>query len=161
MCAYILKSVCLKAFEWASVTEWSKVLRSGRSVFARVGSSPTACIFLYSLLMDRILTDWHEVLYYDAIYASVTNESQNELGGKEAVTFLKKSGLPISDIKSVGNSKCWFTKDMGGSDSWQVVGNRYRAFSHYSSSGRTCSTRIWTRSEFSNKIWYSSTTVSQ
>ena len=30
----------------ASVTEWSKVLRSGRSVFARVGSSPTACIFL-------------------------------------------------------------------------------------------------------------------
>ena len=29
----------------ASVTEWSKVLRSGRSVFARVGSSPTACIF--------------------------------------------------------------------------------------------------------------------
>ena len=30
----------------ASVTEWSKVLRSGRSVFARVGSSPTACIFV-------------------------------------------------------------------------------------------------------------------
>ena len=27
------------------MTEWSKVLRSGRSVFARVGSSPTACIF--------------------------------------------------------------------------------------------------------------------
>ena len=32
----------------ASVTEWSKVLRSGRSVFARVGSSPTACIFAFS-----------------------------------------------------------------------------------------------------------------
>ena len=31
----------------ASVTEWSKVLRSGRSVFARVGSSPTACIFAF------------------------------------------------------------------------------------------------------------------
>ena len=31
----------------ASVTEWSKVLRSGRSVFARVGSSPTACIFTF------------------------------------------------------------------------------------------------------------------
>ena len=31
----------------ASVTEWSKVLRSGRSVFARVGSSPTACIFIF------------------------------------------------------------------------------------------------------------------
>ena len=29
------------------MTEWSKVLRSGRSVFARVGSSPTACIFAF------------------------------------------------------------------------------------------------------------------
>ena len=27
------------------MTEWSKVLRSGRSVFARVGSNPTVCIF--------------------------------------------------------------------------------------------------------------------
>ena len=98
----ILKCVNSGDRERASVTEWSKVLRSGRSVFARVGSSPTACIFIYSLLMDRILTDWHEVLYYDAIYASVTNESQNELSGKEAVTFLKKSELPVSDIKSVG-----------------------------------------------------------
>ena len=33
----------------ANVTEWSKVLRSGRSVFARVGSSPTVCIFLFFL----------------------------------------------------------------------------------------------------------------
>ena len=32
----------------ANVTEWSKVLRSGRSVFARVGSSPTVCIFVFS-----------------------------------------------------------------------------------------------------------------
>lgn len=32
----------------ANVTEWSKVLRSGRSVFARVGSSPTVCIFPFS-----------------------------------------------------------------------------------------------------------------
>ena len=32
----------------ANVTEWSKVLRSGRSVFARVGSSPTVCIFVSS-----------------------------------------------------------------------------------------------------------------
>ena len=34
----------------ANVTEWSKVLRSGRSVFARVGSSPTVCIFLFPFL---------------------------------------------------------------------------------------------------------------
>ena len=32
----------------ANMTEWSKVLRSGRSVFARVGSNPTVCIFLFS-----------------------------------------------------------------------------------------------------------------
>ena len=38
----------------ASVTEWSKVLRSGRSVFARVGSSPTACIFLSIILFGFI-----------------------------------------------------------------------------------------------------------
>ena len=33
----------------ANMTEWSKVLRSGRSVFARVGSNPTVCIFLFSI----------------------------------------------------------------------------------------------------------------
>ena len=31
----------------ANMTEWSKVLRSGRSVFARVGSNPTVCIFTF------------------------------------------------------------------------------------------------------------------
>ena len=36
------------------MTEWSKVLRSGRSVFARVGSSPTACIFPFSFLIDLL-----------------------------------------------------------------------------------------------------------
>ena len=39
----------------ASVTEWSKVLRSGRSVFARVGSSPTACIFAFFIFGVFIL----------------------------------------------------------------------------------------------------------
>ena len=41
----------------ASVTEWSKVLRSGRSVFARVGSSPTACIFTILFLTSTYLGD--------------------------------------------------------------------------------------------------------
>ena len=37
----------------ANMTEWSKVLRSGRSVFARVGSNPTVCIFLFSFWWDE------------------------------------------------------------------------------------------------------------
>ena len=41
------KYACNRLLSEASVTEWSKVLRSGRSVFARVGSSPTACIFTF------------------------------------------------------------------------------------------------------------------
>ena len=41
----------------ASVTEWSKVLRSGRSVFARVGSSPTACIFAFLFSTSTYLGD--------------------------------------------------------------------------------------------------------
>ena len=35
------------------MTEWSKVLRSGRSVFARVGSNPTVCIFLFSFWWEE------------------------------------------------------------------------------------------------------------
>ena len=37
----------------ANMTEWSKVLRSGRSVFARVGSNPTVCIFLFSFWWEE------------------------------------------------------------------------------------------------------------
>ena len=39
----------------ANVTEWSKVLRSGRSVFARVGSSPTVCIFPFPFRVFGVL----------------------------------------------------------------------------------------------------------
>ena len=49
------KYACSRGFSEASVTEWSKVLRSGRSVFARVGSSPTACIFAFFIFGVFIL----------------------------------------------------------------------------------------------------------
>ena len=45
------------------MTEWSKVLRSGRSVFARVGSNPTVCIFPFSIhshLFHLICYVWNE-----------------------------------------------------------------------------------------------------
>ena len=56
------KYAILKLWSAASVTEWSKVLRSGRSVFARVGSSPTACIYLFFVFPcgeeeDEIISD--------------------------------------------------------------------------------------------------------
>ena len=47
----------------ANMTEWSKVLRSGRSVFARVGSNPTVCIFPFSIhshLFHLICYVWNE-----------------------------------------------------------------------------------------------------
>lgn len=53
-------------------------------------------------LMDRVLTNWQEVLYYDAIFASITNDASDELEGKETVAFLRRSQLPMEDIKAVG-----------------------------------------------------------
>lgn len=55
----------MEVFIGASVTEWSKVLRSGRSVFARVGSSPTACIFSFREMEDmssRIHSPMNEIM---------------------------------------------------------------------------------------------------
>ena len=89
----------------ASVTEWSKVLRSGRSVFARVGSSPTACIFPFQSSiesMTQYIRNCQEVLYYDAVYALAVKDDADALSGKSAVSFLKKSGLSGEDIKKVG-----------------------------------------------------------
>lgn len=51
--------------------------------------------------MDRVLTNWQEVLYYDAIFASITNDTSDDLEGKEAVAFLRRSQLPMEDIKAV------------------------------------------------------------
>ena len=51
--------------------------------------------------MDRVLTNWQEVLYYDAIFASITNDASDDLEGKEAVAFLRRSKLPMEDIKAV------------------------------------------------------------
>ena len=53
----------------ANMTEWSKVLRSGRSVFARVGSNPTVCIFplllyLFFFLITRGLFHTHAVIVH-------------------------------------------------------------------------------------------------
>ena len=46
------------------MTEWSKVLRSGRSVFARVGSSPTACIFPFSFLIHSSVAFLFYLIYF-------------------------------------------------------------------------------------------------
>ena len=85
----------------ANVTEWSKVLRSGRSVFARVGSSPTVCIFPFLSEMGEYILNKQEVLYYDAVFASVVTGDEEIIRGKEAVTFLRRSGLSSAEIKSV------------------------------------------------------------
>ena len=44
-------SIVMRNNSEANMTEWSKVLRSGRSVFARVGSNPTVCIFPFSFIV--------------------------------------------------------------------------------------------------------------
>ena len=49
------------------MTEWSKVLRSGRSVFARVGSSPTACIFTLKCSVS---------IFFRYIYIYIYNKAQ-------------------------------------------------------------------------------------
>ena len=86
------------------MTEWSKVLRSGRSVFARVGSNPTVCIFtpLFSFfIMSELLLNKQEVLYYDAVFASLTEGKEDVIRGKEAVSILRQSELSSDEIKSV------------------------------------------------------------
>ena len=62
--------------------------------------------------MDRVLTNWQEVLYYDAIFASITNDSSDVLEGKAAVAFLRKSNLPIEDIKAVGVEEIVFGRSI-------------------------------------------------
>ena len=84
------------------MTEWSKVLRSGRSVFARVGSNPTVCIFPFPFfLMSELILNKQEVLYYDAVFASLTGGKEDVIRGKEAVSVLRQSELTSDEIKSV------------------------------------------------------------
>ena len=95
-------SVVMRNNSEANMTEWSKVLRSGRSVFARVGSNPTVCIFPFSFfIMSESLLNKQEVLYYDAVFASLTEGKEDVIHGKEAVSILRQSELSSDEIKSV------------------------------------------------------------
>ena len=95
-------SIVMRNNSDANMTEWSKVLRSGRSVFARVGSNPTVCIFPSSFfIMSESLLNKQEVLYYDAVFASLTEGKEDVIRGKEAVSILRQSELSSDEIKSV------------------------------------------------------------
>ena len=82
--------------------------------------------------MDRVLTNWQEVLYYDAIFASITNDSLDDLEGKKAVAFLRKSQLPTEDIKAVRMCRNRFYVDLYRCCSNQVSSNKPQRFSTYS-----------------------------
>lgn len=49
-----------------------------------------------SLLLNK-----QEVLYYDAVFASLTEGKETVIHGKEAVSILRQSELSSDEIKSV------------------------------------------------------------
>lgn len=85
------------------MTEWSKVLRSGRSVFARVGSNPTVCIFPFSIHSHFLLfaiyeTSMHEecngmcFAYISYWFVLCVNEMQGVLVLIEKINWRSKEG---------------------------------------------------------------------
>ena len=62
---------------------------------------PPFAFFLFLSAMGECILNKQEALYYDAVFASVVTGDEEIIRGKEAVTFLRRSGLSSAEIKSV------------------------------------------------------------
>ena len=51
--------------------------------------------------MTTLIVSDQEVLYYDAIFLSETKDREGVISGRDAVTFLLRSGLTKEQIKAV------------------------------------------------------------
>ena len=63
---------------------------------------PLFAFFPFSFfIMSESLLNKQEVLYYDAVFASLTEGKEDVIHGKEAVSILRQSELSSDEIKSV------------------------------------------------------------
>ena len=91
----------------ANMTEWSKVLRSGRSVFARVGSNPTVCIF------TSFFSPLFVVLFYYLFFAthaycqSALHQNNEEMKRRSLIPVFTEHKEQHCNILPNMSTSCW------------------------------------------------------